>query len=65
MPRDDRPRLLDGIDLDALTPAEAAEIARGLRAVADLPRPTRPDVVAAEALREAAKAIEAIAAHPR
>lgn len=56
-------RLLATIDVDALTAAEAREVARGLREVADLPVPTKPDRIAAKALRAAADALDALAAH--
>lgn len=56
-------QLLETIDLDALTAAEAREVARGLRVVADLPVPTKRDRIAAKALRAAADALDALAAH--
>jgi hypothetical protein len=58
----DPARLLDPVDLDALTATEAAMLARGLRNIAALPAPTVPDRQAAEALRIAADALDAVAA---
>ena len=51
--------LLDGIDLDALTSDETAEMARALRAWAALDAPTKRDRAVAEALRAAADVLDA------
>jgi hypothetical protein len=59
----DPARILDPVDLDALTATEARVLARGLRNVAALPAPTVPDRQAAKALNAAADALDAVAAH--